>query len=34
MEQFSQLFQGVMEFKWQFLIMYAIGTVLILFMVI
>ncbi|MDP3388248.1 MAG: sodium ion-translocating decarboxylase subunit beta [Eubacteriales bacterium] len=29
MEEFSQLFQGVMEFQWQFLIMYAIGTVLI-----
>ncbi len=29
MEEFSQLFQGVMQFQWQFLIMYAIGTILI-----
>ncbi|HAE42756.1 MAG TPA: glutaconyl-CoA decarboxylase subunit beta [Clostridiales bacterium] len=29
MEEFSQLFQGVIEFQWQFLLMYAIGTILI-----
>ncbi|HAS74630.1 MAG TPA: glutaconyl-CoA decarboxylase subunit beta [Clostridiales bacterium UBA8960] len=29
MEQFAQLFEGVLAFKWQFLIMYAIGGILI-----
>ncbi|MDD4297316.1 MAG: sodium ion-translocating decarboxylase subunit beta [Ruminiclostridium sp.] len=29
MEQFKQLFQGVFEFKWEFLIMYLIGGTLI-----
>lgn len=29
MEQFAQLFQGVMDFRWQYLIMYAIGGILI-----
>ena len=29
MEQFAQLFEGVLLFKWQYLIMYAIGGVLI-----
>jgi oxaloacetate decarboxylase beta subunit len=29
MEQFKQLFQGVFEFKWEFLIMYLIGGALI-----
>lgn len=29
MEEFSRLFQGAIEFQWQFLLMYAIGTILI-----
>ncbi len=29
MEQFKQLFQGVFEFKWEFLVMYLIGGILI-----
>jgi len=29
MEQFRQLFQGVFEFRWEYLIMYLIGGVLI-----
>ncbi len=29
MEQFAQLFQGIVEFQWQYLIMYAIGAILI-----
>lgn len=29
MEQFAQLFQGVFEFRWEYLVMYAIGGVLI-----
>jgi oxaloacetate decarboxylase beta subunit len=29
MEQFAQLFQGIVQFQWQYLIMYAIGSVLI-----
>ena len=29
MEQFAQLFESVFAFKWQFLIMYAIGEILI-----
>lgn len=29
MEQFAQLFEGVLLFKWQYLVMYAIGGILI-----
>jgi len=29
MEQFMQLFEGIIDFKWQYLVMYAIGAVLI-----
>ena len=29
MEEFAQLFQGIVQFQWQYLIMYAIGSVLI-----
>ncbi len=29
MEQFAQLFQGILDFKWQYIVMYAIGGILI-----
>ena len=29
MEQFAQLFQGIVEFQWEYLIMYVIGAILI-----
>jgi oxaloacetate decarboxylase beta subunit len=29
MEEFAQLFQGIVQFQWQYLVMYAIGSVLI-----